>query len=117
MSILRLPTHRQVAFPLPFASFHDIAGWSAVLLGEVADHFLNCALVDFRIKRPGKQEYLLSWPFLGDIPEATWIGDRQSSNLLCHVQQIFVASHQHIGAGCQSRGEHPAVSFIASWKR
>jgi hypothetical protein len=53
MSILRLPTHRQVAFPLPFISLHTAAGWSAVPLGEVAEHFLKRALVDHRIAMPG----------------------------------------------------------------
>lgn len=37
---------------------------------------LKRALIDGRIKRSGKEEHLLSWPFLGKIPEATRIGDR-----------------------------------------
>jgi len=49
---------------------------NAGLLGEVAEHFLKRALVDFRNETQGKKEHLLSWPFLGQAPEAAWISNR-----------------------------------------
>jgi hypothetical protein len=51
------------------------------------------------IRLTGKEEHLLSWPFLGDIPEAARVGNRQISNFLRHVQQILIARHEHIGLG------------------
>jgi hypothetical protein len=51
-------------------------GRGATLLAEVIEHLLKRALVDGRIKCSGKEEHLLSWPFLGKIPEAARIGNR-----------------------------------------
>lgn len=84
---------------LAFASFHTIAGYSTVLAGEVAEHLLKLALVDGSIEHFGKEEHLLSWSFLGKIPEAARIGNRQTTDFICHVQQVFVARDEHISLG------------------
>ena len=92
------PHWREVFSPTA-ASLHATAGWGTVRLGDIAEHFLKRALVDYRNETQGKEEHLLSWPFLGQVPEAAWIGDRQITNLFRHVQQVFVAGDEHIGLG------------------
>jgi hypothetical protein len=45
-------------------------------LRKIAEHLLKRAPVDGSIEHFGKEEHLLSWPFLGKIPEAARIGNR-----------------------------------------
>jgi hypothetical protein len=53
----------------------------------------------FPLIRLTDQEHLLSWPFLDKTPEAARIGNRQTTNFICHIQQVFVARDEHIGLG------------------
>ena len=74
--IERIELAGEARSPLPLASLHATAGWGTVRLGDIAEHFLKRALVDYRNETQGKEEHLLSWPFLGKIPEAARIGNR-----------------------------------------
>jgi hypothetical protein len=76
--------------------FTPLAGCSTVLAGEVAEHRLKRTLVDSRIKYSVKEEHLLSWPFLGETPEVTRIGNHCTTDFMCHVQQAFVARNEYI---------------------
>lgn len=75
-------------------------GRSATLIAEVGEHFLKRALVDGRINRSGKEKHLLSWPFLGKIPETSRIGNRYTTDFMCHIEQVFIARDEHIGLSC-----------------
>ena len=91
--------------------FTPLAGCSTVLASEVAEHLPKCALVDGRIKRSGKKEHLLSWPFLGQIPEVAWIGDRQTTDFMSHVQQVFVPPDEHISLSSPCGSENLLAVF------
>jgi len=56
-------------------------------------------LVDSRINRFGKKTHLLHRQFLSTMPEAARIGNRQISDFICHIQQVFVARDEDIGLG------------------
>jgi hypothetical protein len=47
--------------------------------------------------QPHNQGLSLLWPFLGKIPEAAWIGNRQTTDFVCHIQQVFVARGKDTG--------------------
>lgn len=90
----RLHLYLQRVFPQPM-----LLQGGTVPLGKIAEQLLNRALVDRRIKRFDKEKHLLSWPFFGQIPEAARISNRQTSNFIRRVEQVFVARDEHLGLG------------------
>jgi hypothetical protein len=106
----RLHLYLQRVFPQPM-----LLQGGTVPLGKIAEQLLKRALVEGRIKRSEKEEHLLSWPFFGQIPEATRIGDRQTTDLFHYIQQVFVARDEHIGLGSQCGCENPLIVFNVDW--
>jgi hypothetical protein len=84
-----LRTHRRETL-YPCTRFIPLQDAAPYCLANSSNTLRSACWLTAATKRAGKEEHLLSWPFLNKIPKAARIGDRQITHLIRYVQQVFV---------------------------